>query len=193
MPTLATSPRFFFRQRHGSIDWRKIANLDVDRIACEVDVDSLQELADNIAFAAVDERTFVSTIPLASDFLQVKLIRIAQMIMEYLMSLLGSFGERLQVTEDELEDSHRWSHSPCFACTWLRLTHSWSRFLQRPAATRRRERAFGQERETAEGISSQQCCVGRGGAGSHSVCVQHELRQHRNALKACEQMVAIHG
>ena len=48
MPTLATSPRFFFRQRHGSIDWRKIANLDVDRIACEVDVDSLQELADNM-------------------------------------------------------------------------------------------------------------------------------------------------
>ncbi|PNJ36420.1 DZIP1L isoform 2, partial [Pongo abelii] len=45
-----TFPTFKFQPRHDSMDWRRISTLDVDRVARELDVATLQENIAGITF-----------------------------------------------------------------------------------------------------------------------------------------------
>lgn len=46
---------FFFRRRHGQLNWRKLAEVDLERVVAEVDVDTLQENVEHITFADIGE------------------------------------------------------------------------------------------------------------------------------------------
>ena len=48
-------PAFYFKRRRGRIDWRKLDRVDLDQLVNEVDIDTLQEHVDHIAFADVGE------------------------------------------------------------------------------------------------------------------------------------------
>lgn len=45
---------FYFKERRGRIDWRLIATVDVNRVAREADIDTLQALIENLTFADID-------------------------------------------------------------------------------------------------------------------------------------------
>jgi hypothetical protein len=71
---------FYFRQRYGSLDWRKISKVNVDDLVREVDLPVLQGLLDDVTFSRITEEELPKT---GSDELSVRLIRICQLIIEY--------------------------------------------------------------------------------------------------------------
>jgi hypothetical protein len=46
---------FFFQQRRGELDARRIGRVDVDAMIADVDLETLCSLVDNIAFCHMDE------------------------------------------------------------------------------------------------------------------------------------------
>ncbi|XP_046842422.1 zinc finger protein DZIP1L-like [Xenia sp. Carnegie-2017] len=105
---------FTFKKRTSKVDWRKLAAVDVSKIARELDFQCLQENIMNITFCDIEaemDSQFVD-----SNF--VKLFQLAQLIIEYLMHsqqfLQSKIGENervltectqdLQKKEKELED-----------------------------------------------------------------------------------------
>ncbi|EEC03346.1 conserved hypothetical protein [Ixodes scapularis] len=75
---------FQFHSRCQKIDWRKIASVDVDKVAREVDVDSLQKNVVHLTFCDIDNELGGALVD--PNFL--KLFKLAQLCMEYLMELL---------------------------------------------------------------------------------------------------------
>ncbi|CBN80168.1 C2H2 zinc finger protein [Ectocarpus siliculosus] len=73
---------FYFRQRHGKLDWKKLARIDVDEVVREVDIAVLQDLLDEVAFCEVSAEDIP---PTGVDDLSVKLIRLSQLTIEYLL------------------------------------------------------------------------------------------------------------
>ncbi|CAM9507729.1 unnamed protein product [Ectocarpus fasciculatus] len=73
---------FYFRQRHGKLDWKKLARIDVDEVVREVDIAVLQDLLDEVAFCEVSVEDIP---PTGVDDLSVKLIRLSQLTIEYLL------------------------------------------------------------------------------------------------------------
>ncbi|CAN0173773.1 unnamed protein product, partial [Discosporangium mesarthrocarpum] len=73
---------FYFRQRHGKLDWKKLARVNIDEVIKEVDLPVLQELLDEVAFSSVSAEDLP---PTGADDLSVKLIRLAQLMVEYLL------------------------------------------------------------------------------------------------------------
>ncbi|CAM9850454.1 unnamed protein product, partial [Sphacelaria rigidula] len=81
--SISLSPAaFYFRQRHGKLDWKKLARVDVDDVVREVDLTVLQDLLDEVAFSEI---TAEDIPPTGVDDLCVKLIRISQLTIEYLL------------------------------------------------------------------------------------------------------------
>ena len=79
--------RFTFQQRHGKIDWRRVAEVDLDAVIEHTDTEALHTIAheSNCLLAALDEKTFFEQIPLAKEFLPVKLIQLMQLLVEHLL------------------------------------------------------------------------------------------------------------
>ncbi|CAM9893698.1 unnamed protein product [Ectocarpus sp. 4 AP-2014] len=73
---------FYFRQRHGKLDWKKLARIDVDEVVREVDISVLQDLLDEVVFCEVSAEDIP---PTGVDDLSVKLIRLSQLTIEYLL------------------------------------------------------------------------------------------------------------
>jgi hypothetical protein len=48
-------PAFYFQRRRGRIDWRKLDRVDLEAVVNDVDIETLQEHVDHIAFADVGE------------------------------------------------------------------------------------------------------------------------------------------
>jgi len=46
---------FFFRRRNGKLNWRKIAQVDLERVVRMIDVDTLQDNVEHITFADIGE------------------------------------------------------------------------------------------------------------------------------------------
>jgi hypothetical protein len=72
---------FCFQRRQGTLDIRSISKCDVNRIINEVDIDALQNHLENVAFSALNEDD-LEHLP---DPLIVKLFRLAQLLIEYLL------------------------------------------------------------------------------------------------------------
>ena len=54
MPGLAPAATVFhFRQRSTPLDWSKLHKLDIDAIVNQVDIAALQQVLDEVTFAAV--------------------------------------------------------------------------------------------------------------------------------------------
>ena len=72
---------FYFQQRGTRLNLRELNGLDIDRVVKEVDVDALQNHLENITFCNLREED----LRFLSDPLVVKLFRVAQLLIEYLL------------------------------------------------------------------------------------------------------------
>jgi zinc finger protein DZIP1 len=96
---------FSFRRRWAQVDWRMLASIDVDRIAQTVDVQTLQAAILNITYCNTANEEFQNV-----DANFIKLFRLSQLIIEYLLftqqyltEQLQSLQEKIKATQKELE------------------------------------------------------------------------------------------
>lgn len=106
-------PVFQFRPRLESVDWRRLSAIDVDKVAGAVDVLTLQENIMNITFCKLEDEKCPHCQG-GVDPVLLKLIRLAQLTIEYLMhsqefltAQLRSLEERLHLSLADAEQSKK--------------------------------------------------------------------------------------
>ncbi|XP_031999773.1 cilium assembly protein DZIP1L [Hylobates moloch] len=99
-----TFPTFKFQPRHDSMDWRRISTLDVDRVARELDVATLQENIAGITFCNLD-REVCSRCGQPVDPALLKVLRLAQLIIEYLLHCQDCLSASIAQLEARLQTS----------------------------------------------------------------------------------------
>lgn len=72
---------FTFRKRVERVDWRKLASVDIDRISRDLEFNVLQDNIANVAFCNIE----CELDPRSFDPNYIKLFRLAQLIIEYLL------------------------------------------------------------------------------------------------------------
>ncbi|XP_073899225.1 cilium assembly protein DZIP1 isoform X2 [Castor canadensis] len=112
-PSAASGPLpfFQFRPRLESVDWRRLSAIDVDKVAGAVDVLTLQENIMNITFCKLEDEKCPHC-QSGVDPVLLKLIRLAQLTIEYLMhsqefltTQLRGVEERLRLSLGDCEQS----------------------------------------------------------------------------------------
>nr|XP_048709364.1 cilium assembly protein DZIP1 isoform X3 [Caretta caretta] len=94
-------PAFQFRPRRGSPDWRRLSAVDVERVAGELDVAALQEHLGHVTFCSA-ERLRCPHCQGPADPLLLKLVRLAQLSIEYLLHCQQHLGAQLRGREQAL-------------------------------------------------------------------------------------------
>ncbi|XP_050758574.1 cilium assembly protein DZIP1L [Gymnogyps californianus] len=98
-------PPFRFQPRRVGVDWRRFSALDVERVAREVDVAMLQEHIANVTFCNLDgERCPHCGQP--ADPVLLKVLRMAQLSIEYLLHCQERLGTSLAVHTQCLQAAH---------------------------------------------------------------------------------------
>ncbi|ELK16707.1 zinc finger protein DZIP1L isoform X1 [Pteropus alecto] len=97
-------PTFKFQPRHESVDWRRISALDVDRVARELDVATLQENIAGVTFCNLD-REACSRCGQPVDPALLKVLRLAQLIIEYLLHCQDCLSASVAQLEARLQAS----------------------------------------------------------------------------------------
>ncbi|XP_078288554.1 cilium assembly protein DZIP1 isoform X1 [Panthera onca] len=114
-PSVASVPLpfFQFRPRLESVDWRRLSAIDVDKVAGAVDVLTLQENIMNITFCKLEDEKCPHC-QSGVDPVLLKLIRLAQLTIEYLLhsqefltSQLHHLEERLRLSLADGEQSRK--------------------------------------------------------------------------------------
>lgn len=102
----ATILPFKFRPRRESVDWRRINAVDIDLVVSQLDVDVLQDHISTVTFCSLDgERCQRCQSPV--DPALVKLLRLAQLTVEWLLHCQEFLGLNLRVAEERLEAAGR--------------------------------------------------------------------------------------
>ncbi|XP_032082632.1 zinc finger protein DZIP1 isoform X2 [Thamnophis elegans] len=107
-PPGAALPPFQFRSRLEGPDWRRLSAVEVDRVAAEVNVAVLQEHLEHVTFCnAGRERCPHCQAP--ADPLLLKLLRLAQLCLEYLLHSQDYLSAQLRAGQELLRaaDAHR--------------------------------------------------------------------------------------
>ncbi|XP_039193592.1 zinc finger protein DZIP1 isoform X3 [Crotalus tigris] len=107
-PPGAVLPPFQFRPRHEGPDWRRLSAVEVDRVAAEVNVAVLQEHLEHVTFCnAGRERCPHCRGP--ADPLLLKLLRLAQLCLEYLLHSQDYLSAQVRAGQELLRsaDAHR--------------------------------------------------------------------------------------
>uniref|UniRef100_A0A674IXG1 Cilium assembly protein DZIP1 n=1 Tax=Terrapene triunguis TaxID=2587831 RepID=A0A674IXG1_9SAUR len=102
-------PAFKFQSRRDSVDWRRFSAIDVERVARELDVTTLQENIASVTFCNLDsEKCPHCQQPI--DPVLLKVLKMAQLTIEYLLhsqeyltASLALQEEQLQATQEELK------------------------------------------------------------------------------------------
>ncbi|XP_076401672.1 cilium assembly protein DZIP1 isoform X3 [Peromyscus maniculatus bairdii] len=94
-------PFFQFRPRLESVDWRRLSAIDVDKVAGAVDVLTLQENIMNITFCKLEDEKCPHC-QSGVDPVLLKLIRLAQLTIEYLMHSQEFLTSQLSLVEERL-------------------------------------------------------------------------------------------
>ncbi|XP_059018690.1 cilium assembly protein DZIP1L isoform X1 [Mustela lutreola] len=97
-------PTFKFQPRSESVDWRRISALDVDRVARELDVAALQENITGVTFCNLD-REACSRCGHPVDPVLLKVLRLAQLIIEYLLHCQDCLSTSVAQLEARLQAS----------------------------------------------------------------------------------------
>ncbi|XP_053311342.1 cilium assembly protein DZIP1 isoform X2 [Spea bombifrons] len=110
MPSSNNGTVFKFRSRHESVDWRRIGGIDVDKVANELDFNTLQDNIMNITYCNVENERCPHC-KNGLDPILVKLFRLAQLLIEYLLhsqeyltSCLQTLEQKVQATLKEKEE-----------------------------------------------------------------------------------------
>ncbi|KAL3846509.1 hypothetical protein ACJMK2_017489 [Sinanodonta woodiana] len=93
---------FAFRKRYERVDWRKIASLDIDNVSRTLDFNSLQENIINITFCNIEAE--LDTRYVDPNF--VKLFKLAQLTIEYLLHSQEFLTLKLTALEDKIKTAH---------------------------------------------------------------------------------------
>uniref|UniRef100_A0A8C2B0E4 Cilium assembly protein DZIP1 n=1 Tax=Cyprinus carpio TaxID=7962 RepID=A0A8C2B0E4_CYPCA len=105
-------PTFKFRARRENVDWRRINAVDVDRVASELDFHALQEHITEVTFCSVEgERCQRCQSPV--DPALIKLFRLAQLTVEYLLHSQDCLSISLQAAEERLQAEAREREQLC--------------------------------------------------------------------------------
>ncbi|XP_064218299.1 cilium assembly protein DZIP1 isoform X1 [Aotus nancymaae] len=102
---LGPLPFFQFRPRLESVDWRRLSAIDVDKVAGAVDVLTLQENIMNITFCKLEDEKCPHC-QSGVDPVLLKLIRLAQFTIEYLLHSQEFLTSQLHTLEERLRLSH---------------------------------------------------------------------------------------
>ncbi|XP_042657227.1 zinc finger protein DZIP1L isoform X2 [Tyto alba] len=98
-------PPFHFQPRRASVDWRRFSAVDVERVAREVDVAALQEHIAGVTFCNLDgERCPHCGQP--ADPILLKVLRMAQLSIEYLLHCQERLGTSLATHARRLRAAH---------------------------------------------------------------------------------------
>ncbi|KAM6389162.1 LOW QUALITY PROTEIN: cilium assembly protein DZIP1L [Pluvialis apricaria] len=98
----ADIPPFRFQPRRIGVDWRRFSTIDVERVAREVDVAALQEHITGVTFCDVEgERCPHCGQP--ADPVLLKVLRMAQLSIEYLLHCQDRLGTNLAVHVQRLQ------------------------------------------------------------------------------------------
>lgn len=99
--TMTPAGAFKFRPRRESVDWRRINAVDVDLVVSQLDVDALQEHIGAVTFCSLDgERCQRCQSPV--DPALIKLLRLAQLTVEWLLHCQDFLSLNLRVAEERL-------------------------------------------------------------------------------------------
>ncbi|XP_061050598.1 cilium assembly protein DZIP1L isoform X1 [Eubalaena glacialis] len=99
-----TLPAFKFQPRRERIDWRRISALDVDRVARELDVATLQENIVSVTFCNLD-REVCGRCGQPVDPALLKVLRLAQLSIEYLLHCQDCLSASVAQLEARLQAS----------------------------------------------------------------------------------------
>ncbi|XP_017399057.1 zinc finger protein DZIP1 isoform X2 [Cebus imitator] len=102
---LGPLPFFQFKPRLESVDWRRLSAIDVDKVAGAVDVLTLQENIMNITFCKLEDEKCPHC-QSGVDPVLLKLIRLAQFTIEYLLHSQEFLTSQLHTLEERLRLSH---------------------------------------------------------------------------------------
>ncbi|CAH2223663.1 zinc finger DZIP1 [Pelobates cultripes] len=102
MPFANKEPVFKFRSRHESVDWRRIGAIDVDKVANELDFITLQDIIMNVTFCNVDKEKCPNC-QQNLDPLFLKLLRLAQLLIEYLLHSQEYLTTNVQTLEQKVQ------------------------------------------------------------------------------------------
>ncbi|XP_043854615.1 zinc finger protein DZIP1 isoform X2 [Dromiciops gliroides] len=94
-------PFFQFRPRLESVDWRRLSAIDVDKVAGELDFLTLQENIMNITFCRLEDEK-CHHCQSGVDPVLLKLVRLAQFTIEYLLHSQEFLTAQLQALEEKL-------------------------------------------------------------------------------------------
>ena len=102
MPAMPSSlwSNFYFQARHGTLEWRQIDRLDLDRVVRDVDVGALQDVLGTIAFAQMS----VQNVRGQSDALVVKSFFVSQLCIEYLLNVQNMLFQTLELHRRAIEE-----------------------------------------------------------------------------------------
>ncbi|XP_074888311.1 cilium assembly protein DZIP1L isoform X3 [Buteo buteo] len=98
-------PPFHFQPRRVSVDWRRLSAIDVDRVAREVDVAALQEHIAGVTFCNLDGEQCPHCRQPADPVL-LKVLRMAQLSIEYLLHCQECLGTSLAMHAQYLQVAH---------------------------------------------------------------------------------------
>ncbi|XP_069584046.1 cilium assembly protein DZIP1L isoform X2 [Ranitomeya imitator] len=100
---------FRFRPRKDLIDWRRFSAIDVDRVAYELDIPTLQETVSTVTFCNLDnEKCPYCQQPV--DPVLLKVLKLAQMTIEYLLQCQEFLCNNVAQLEDQVQkaiDEHQ--------------------------------------------------------------------------------------
>ncbi|XP_075402986.1 cilium assembly protein DZIP1L isoform X2 [Tenrec ecaudatus] len=99
-----TLPSFKFQPRRENVDWRRMSALDVDRVARELDVATLQENIAGVTFCNLDKET-CSRCGQPVDPVLLKVLRLAQLTIEYLLHCQDCLSASVAQLEARLQAS----------------------------------------------------------------------------------------
>ncbi|KAL3999286.1 cytochrome b [Sarotherodon galilaeus] len=104
--TTSTFLPFKFRPRRESVDWRRINAVDVDLVVSQLDVDALQEHISMVTFCSLEgERCQRCQTPVDPALL--KLLRLAQLTVEWLLHCQDFLSLNLRAAEERLSATGR--------------------------------------------------------------------------------------
>ncbi|NXP14835.1 DZI1L protein, partial [Thinocorus orbignyianus] len=98
-------PPFRFQRRRLPVDWRRFSAIDVERVAREVDLAALQDHITTVTFCDLDGEQCPHCGQPADPIL-LKVLRMAQLSMEYLLHCQEHLGTTLVLQAQRLEDAH---------------------------------------------------------------------------------------